>query len=203
MQSSILVKPELSLESWNELLDRIYGMARDVPWLREECGLVLVEAIRTLESKPEYEPGAKELARRLTSFNLVNSPEGVAIWLAMRTKFEAVLPANTWHQNDPLSKKERTRLAKILKENFHASPVQGEPDPVKSAAANPNPSFAWDVILSKLLYSDSGAKEDRKEVSKSEFSQFWADTVDGKCLVTQMRSPANYSSIPLWVILFP
>jgi DNA polymerase phi len=180
IQSAILIEPELFLEGWNELLDRIYGMAHDVPWLREECGLILVQTIESLGSKANLEPCAQGLVQRLVTSNLVNTPEGVAIWLALRaSNYEGVLPTNIWIDNDPLSKKERTRLAKVLRENYQGGSVNGKSEDVKSAAAHANPSFAWDVLLSKVLEMDENKKNDRTDSDKSEFARFWLDTVDG------------------------
>ncbi|KAF2688077.1 hypothetical protein K458DRAFT_440797 [Lentithecium fluviatile CBS 122367] len=176
MQSGILLDPEF-LDGWNELLDRIYGMARDVPWLREECGLVLVEAVSSLGAESQLGPFAQALVQRLVSTNLANTPEGVAIWLALRANHDSALPAKVWHGNDPLAKRERARLAKILKEDFRTSSKDGKNDDIKSAAASHNPSFAWDLLISKVLEMDK-AKGDRTDAEKSEFAQFWLDTVD-------------------------
>jgi DNA polymerase phi len=177
MQSGILLGPEF-LDSWNGLLDRIYGMARDVPWLREECGLILVEAVATLGTEAQLEPYAQGLVQRLVSTNLANTPEGVAVWLVLRTNHETILPSKIWHNNDPLAKKERARLAKILKEDFSTLRKDSKNEDIKSAAASHNPSFAWEILISKVLEKD-GAKGDRIDVDKSEFAQFWLDTVDG------------------------
>jgi DNA polymerase phi len=178
MQSSILTEPELDLERWNKVLDQIYGMARDVPWLREECGLVLVETIKSSESKPEFQKCAQELIQRLVANQLVNTPEGVAIWLTVQPKYASILPEDVWHKKDPLAKKERTRLAKIMKEDFRTVADNGKEDNIKSAAANPNPIFAWSVVLSEMLQRDERLKDEGKDSVKAEFPQFWIDTVD-------------------------
>ena len=60
MQSSIVIEPELSMECWNKLLDKIYEMARDIPWLREECGMILVEAVKSLKAQSQFEQCAEE-----------------------------------------------------------------------------------------------------------------------------------------------
>ncbi|KAF2711450.1 hypothetical protein K504DRAFT_465207 [Pleomassaria siparia CBS 279.74] len=176
MQSSILTEPELAMECWNRALDQIYGMARDVPWLREECGLVLVETLKSSDSKPEFQKCAQEVIERLVANSLVNTPEGVAIWLTVQTHYESVLPEGVWHKKDPLAKKERTRLAKILKEDFRVAPDNAKEENIKSSAVNPNPIFAWNVVLSEILQRDE--KNDGKESAKSEFPQFWMDVVD-------------------------
>ncbi|KAF1942493.1 hypothetical protein EJ02DRAFT_433922 [Clathrospora elynae] len=176
MQSSIVIEPELSLECWNKLLDQVCGMARDVPWLREECGMVLVEAVKSLKGQTQYQQCAVELIERLSTFKLVSTPEGVAVWLTVQESFEMALPEGVWHDKDPLAKKERSRLAKILKENFQGETENGTDEATKGAAANPNPSFAWNLVFSEMLRKDELSKSDAKD--KFEFPQFWTDTVD-------------------------
>lgn len=176
MQSSIILQPELSLECWNKLLDHIFGMARDVPWLREECGMVLVEAIKSLKAKEKYQNCAEEVIARLNSFKLVSTPEGVAVWLTVRTSFELALPEGIWHGKDPLSKKERARLAKVLRENFKDESENGSTEATKTAAASPNPSFAWNLVLTEILRRDTEDKS--PQTDKLEFPQFWVDIVD-------------------------
>jgi DNA polymerase phi len=166
------------MECWNKLLDHIYGLARDIPWLREECGMVLVEAAKSLQGRKEYQECAKEMIGRLSAFKLNATPEGVAIWLTVQASYEQVLPEGVWHHNDPLSKKERARLAKILKENYQGGQEDGTADALKTAAASPNPTFAWHLVLSEILRRDEESKSD-----KEQFPQFWIDTVDSRYIL--------------------
>ena len=181
MQSAIVIEPTLSLECWNELLDRISGMARDIPWLREECGMVLVEAVRSLKAREEYQKCAEELIGRLSAFKLISTPEGVAVWLTVQASYEHALPEGIWHGKNPLSKKERSRLAKILKENFQSESENGTDGATKTAAASPNPPFTWDLVLSEILRRD---EQRRSHAETTEFPQFWIDTVDSKLAIT-------------------
>ena len=179
MQSSILIEPTLYLECWDELLDHIYGMARDVPWLREECGLILVEAVKSLKSRTELEECVQGLIQRLDFFKLTNTPEGVAIWMTAKAHYGHLLPKNVWHSNDPLSKKERSRLAKILKEDFRNVSQDGKDEGVKNAGANDNPIFTWDLVHSTILLRDD-VHGGKLESAQPEFPQFWIDVVDGE-----------------------
>lgn len=178
MQSSILIEPQISLESWNKLLDQVYKMARDIPWLREECGMVLVEAVRSLKGQSQYQKCVEELLERLNSFQLILTPEGVAVWLTVKESYPEALSEGVWHTKDPLSKKERSRLAKILKEDFNKTESEaGKKETTKTGTTNPNPSFTWDLAFAEMLRRDEAAKEDAQ--NKPEFPQFWIDTVDG------------------------
>lgn len=178
LQSSIAIVPELSMECWTKLLDNIYGMARDIPWLREECGMVLVEAVKSLQGQSLYQDCAKATIDRLSTFKLTHTSEGVAIWLTVQADYEAVLPDNVWHGKDPLSRKERSRLAKALRENYHEGTENSNDGAIKSAAASPNPSFAWNLVLSESLRRDTRSKPSKDDTSKGEFAQFWIDIVD-------------------------
>lgn len=188
MQSTIVIEPELSMECWNQLLDHIYGMARDIPWLREECGLVLVEAVKSLKAQPQFEQCAEEAIKRLTPFKLVSTPQGVAVWLTVRTSFEKVLPDGVWHQKDPLSRKERSRLAKLMKEDFHVNSENAKDETIKSAAANPNPTFAWNLVFGEILRRDEESKGSAKEPAKPEFTQLWIDLVDSEFVECSLRN---------------
>jgi DNA polymerase phi len=201
MQSRVFLDDQ-SLDGWNELLDRIYGMARDVPWLREECGLILVEAVSNLCDQQRFETHAQALIDRLVSTKLVNTPEGVAIWLALRGSHENILPAKVWHHKDPLAKGDRTRLAKILKEDFRTSAEDEQHEDIKSAAASHNPSFAWDLLIAKVLDVDM-AKGDRTDADKSEFAQFWLDTVDGMFARSAIRLLLILPSTSFRDVFFP
>jgi DNA polymerase phi len=187
LQSSIVIEPEVSMECWTTLLDHIYGMARDIPWLREECGMILIEAVKSLQGQAQYEECAKEMIARLSTHKLVSTPEGVAIWLTVQVNYDNVLTEGIWHKKDPLSKRERSRLAKILKENYQGASEKGNNEAIKTAAANPNPTFAWDLILSEVLSRDDLKRRDSGNSSKPEFPQFWLDTVDSKlsCNITK------------------
>ncbi|KAF1979838.1 hypothetical protein BU23DRAFT_523395 [Bimuria novae-zelandiae CBS 107.79] len=178
MQSSVLVEPEVALDSWNKLLDLIYSMARDTSWLREECALVLVQTVETLPSEAKLEPCLRALGTRLVTFNLADTPEGIVIWLALQARHDFALPDNVWHDKDPLSKKNRPKLVKVLKGDVQNSFKSAESDATKSAATNANSQFAWNAVLSKVLQMDSESKTTPTDASKSQFGQLWLGIVD-------------------------
>lgn len=184
MQSSVLIEPEVALDSWTELLDLIYGTARDTPWLREECVLVLVQTIEMLPTETKVEPCVQAMSERLVSYKLADTPEGVAVWLALQERHDSALPDNVWHDKDPLSLKNRPKLIKVLKGDVQNSANEEGSDATKAAAASQNPQFAWSVILSKVLRVDTDSKTARTDASKSQFGQLWLGVVDGKSMPT-------------------
>jgi DNA polymerase phi len=196
--SSILIEPKLAMDSWNGLLDLIYGMARDTPWLREECALVLVQTIETLPAGANIEPCVRALSERLVSYKIANTPEGIAIWLALQEEHASILPANVWHDNDPLSMKNRPKLAKVLKGDIQSSLGSDESEAVKSAATNANPQFAWNTLLSKVLQMDSESEASRTDASKSQFGQLWLNIVDGELSMNYLTITTDRTSATVW-----
>jgi DNA polymerase phi len=176
IQSGIISDTEPSKECWTRVLDHVYGLARDIPWLREECGLIICEAIRA--AIPE--DWARETIQQLSSYQLANTPEGVAIWLTARQSSEDILPDNVWYKKDPLSKKERNRLARVLKEDFQSRVHSEAQEKVKSASISHSPTFAWDVVIGEVLRRDERSSKKHRDESKLDFPQFWLDTVDGE-----------------------
>ncbi|KAF2808043.1 uncharacterized protein BDZ99DRAFT_536019 [Mytilinidion resinicola] len=172
LESTILVQPSVPLECWNNLLDRIYELARDKPWLREECGSVLCGTVRNLQSIKGNTKHIEEIIGRLSTYNLAKTPEGIAIWLVTRSLFsQDVLPEDIWRKKDPLCTKERRVLANVLKENFvnvSDSKPKSDSKNVKGGSAHSRPSFAWHFVLQEMLGRES----------KSDFAKFWIDVVD-------------------------
>ena len=80
--------------------------------------MMLCDFIQNLEP---LEEGAATyvdaILEELVASGLAKTPEGVAIWLAVRSKdLKVSFPAYIWHKNDPLCRKERQALAAALKE---------------------------------------------------------------------------------------
>ncbi|KAF2115511.1 DNA polymerase phi-domain-containing protein [Lophiotrema nucula] len=212
LQSSILTEPKFVPDSWNKILDHIYELARDVPWLREECGLIICEAASGLDERPESEECAQAMIERLSTFKLTKMPEGVALWLTVKSKNSKILPEQPWHKKDPLARKHRGELARILKESFHNTPDAQDQGGVKSAAARSNPPFTWDVVLSEILARDERSRKQQDNLAKLEFPQFWVDIVDSNLFATTSSHERKgwgfklftklVTTIPTWAIPF-
>ena len=141
---------------------------------------MLVQTIEMLPAEAKVEPCVQAMSQRLVSYKLADTPEGVAVWLSLQSCHESTLPANVWHDNDPLSMKNRPKLIKVLKGDVQSSGKEEGSDATKAATASVNPQFAWSVILSKVLQVDSESKAARTDASKSQFGQLWLGVVDGK-----------------------
>ena len=171
----------ITAEAWEHVLDIIFDLAKKKPWLREECGFVLLTSIRNLRDKDvKY---TQLIIDKLHANGLSKTSEGVAIWITAESEIPSIqFPGGVWHHDDPLNRKDLSRLAKILKE----APVKeltndgAESKLVQKGAWSSNVHFAWDVILSKLLQTEpTGLKESKKSKHIS-FVEFWEQCVDGK-----------------------
>ncbi|KKY26592.1 putative dna polymerase v [Diplodia seriata] len=173
IQSSILVQPDAPKECWANVLEQLFKLAREKPWLREECGLILCEAVKAVITLEKGEHKAKQIVDGIYSEGLAKTPEGVAVWLTAQSAFpDMEFPQGVWHKEDPLSTKDRQSLANVMKENF-AKAADGATEngkKVKSGSSQTTLNFAWDVVISFFL---------QKYVeSRPKFANFWIDIVD-------------------------
>ena len=121
------------------------------------------------------------LASKLHSHGLSKTPEGVAIWLALQSTHPSVtMPEGVWHHADPLNRKERFQLAKVLSEATSGSSLQSEQQAVSSTGHwSPKIHFAWQVVISHITTSSSAAAVKSKSPKSLSFEQFWPSCVDG------------------------
>lgn len=167
----------------SSVFDALAELAPQKEWLRNECGLILMEFLKTPANVDLVLP----LIASLDSRGLLKSPEGVALWLTAKDSFQNVkLPKKVWHHRNPLSSQDRGELTRILLKNAVESkeveqPQQngeGKKKMKGSGARQSMPSFAWSVILQHLYKTDDG----------KDLSSFWED-----CLAKPMFS-ANSSA---------
>ncbi|KAF1808998.1 hypothetical protein P152DRAFT_442532 [Eremomyces bilateralis CBS 781.70] len=180
INSSVLLEGDLSSSLWDDLLNVVGGLAKEHPWVREECGSMLCKALRLLSKQeaPQASRHARAIVDALSKFKLQRTPEGVAIWLTFTSQFPDLdLPAKVWHKDDPLSKKERKELAAIMREDFSkASGPEASDGTNKSGSWKSQSNFAWSV----LIHHQISRLENKTEAAAllEEFSRFWIDVVD-------------------------
>lgn len=176
-QSAILHRPGDRLGLFKQFLGKVFPIARDVPWLRQECGMMLCDAVNDLDS-PDY---ATALLCKLVEHGLAKTPEGIVIWLAVRSKdFGVTFPTKIWHKNDPLNHKERAHLARVLKESGQELTSQDE-DPqrlLKSGAWHAHPNFAWLRVLNAVLARCDDPSDASSSPDYEQFERFWTQFVD-------------------------
>ena len=183
IKSGILFDSSLPTEAWSQILDLVFELALKKAWLREECGWVIYKSIQNLKAYSNGIIYAQILVDKMTAYGLAKSPEGLAIWLGTLTMFPNVaLPPSVWQHENPLHRKEKTALAKVLKEASTAEPVQAEANTklAPKTTWSSNLHFAWDIVLASLLQKNGASPENPAD--SITFVDFWIEVVDSESL---------------------
>ncbi|KAI1933839.1 DNA-directed DNA polymerase [Ophidiomyces ophidiicola] len=180
LKSLVLLQPDVSFHLWTKLLNLVFDLFKKKPWLKEECGYIIYQAIISIANEKGDVRYISEIIKGLSDNGLAKTSEGVAIWLAaMDFPLPVTFTSNIWHNNNPLHSKERATIARILKES---SAPQSEQDYENDAANgsgvwNPKLHFVWDPILLKLYAAFDAEKNDHLP-KQLLFSEFWTEVVD-------------------------
>ena len=197
IQSGILFQTSIGLEPWSNILDILCDLAKKKAWLREESGFVLFNSIQVLKDKDlKY---AQLMVDKLFAKGVSMTSQGAAIWIGVQTAFPSIdLPHGVWHHEDPLSRKEKSRLAKILVETPGATSPQDslEPEAAARGTWTTKLPFAWDVVLAELL--DVQPKRQQKSAKlfkRTKFADFWKECTDSKlpplpvnCMLSRLKA---------------
>ena len=175
------------MEAWSTILNIVYDLAKKKPWLRDECGFILFKSIRTMKGKDaKY---ARLLIDKLLANGLSKTTQGVAIWIGVQAEFPSIdLPHGVWRHEDPLNRKETSRLAKILVEASTATSPESslEVETTAKGARATKLQFAWDVILAELLGDQpQGLQKNTRLVKRVKFGDFWKQCIDSKLFQIQ------------------
>ena len=171
IKSGVLFSSRSPDDHWDQLLDLIFDLAKKKSWLREECGWVLFAAFKGQSTMTaEY---AQVLTGKLHSSGLAKTPEGVALWVLIQSAYPDIeLPKHVWHHGNPLHRKERVPLARILRET---SSKDDSNDPKEKDAERSTwfhkLHFAWAVVFEALITNQP------KQLT---FAELWIEAVDSK-----------------------
>lgn len=186
LKSSVLFKTPHP-DQWKRVLGLIAGVALKKPWLRQECGWILLTRIASPDGTvPEL--FAIDTIEQLAAHKLIRTPEGVAIWLTTARLFpHAQLPKSVWPHGDPLARKDVNVLANLLKDaRAQSEQTDGELELEGSARWSANLHFAWDVVLSELFGETANQETAQKgghtnpKDKRVPFELFWKTVVDGE-----------------------
>lgn len=186
IKSGILLDTRVIGSAWSQILDLILGLAKLRTWLREECGWVLYQAVQGCQTGTFSTEHVQILIDKVNENRLVDTPEGVAIWVAALEKYPAVrFPKKLWRHENPLHRKEKAKLAKILREapsHNDNDEDRGESKTSQKGTWSPKLHFAWEVILDRLLKDPSTTSMPSTNLKDIlGFSDFWEECVDSKC----------------------
>jgi DNA polymerase phi len=161
-------------ERWAKPLEMLLQLAVKKPWMREECGWIIVEALQQME-----QTHAEDTVRKLYDVGLALTPEGVGVWLAARKQFPGMkFPDKPWGENGNPLEHIKT-LSKALKESRSAEDDAGIPRAKQAGHWNPKLHFVWHMVTD--LFIDGTSKGDVKLYAQ--FESFWKVAVDGKILM--------------------
>ncbi|KAL8699441.1 MAG: hypothetical protein Q9201_006006 [Fulgogasparrea decipioides] len=200
IKSGILFQPSASEDAWPRILDIVYETARKKPWLREECGWILYGAVQTFKQENHELRFVQALVDKLCQYGLAKTPEGVAIWLKVHQEFpKGNLPDGVWRDCNPLHRKEKSELAKILKEASDGSSAGGPDNQVSQKSSwTSKLHFVWSVILPGLTREQS-----KKETSKIVgFAEFWQEAVDENLFALSSSEERKFWGFLLFQQLF-
>ncbi|KAL8818542.1 MAG: hypothetical protein Q9223_002845 [Gallowayella weberi] len=203
IKSSVLFQANAPADAWDRVLDIIYETAKRKSWLREECSWILYGAAQIL-AEQDYDPKfIKALIERLCKNGLSKTPEGIAIWLKVRATFPKLeLPAGIWQDGNPLHQKEKSKLAKILKETSIADcRDKNEEEAARKGNWSSKIHFSWDVIFSELITEGPTHGTAPKSTNVS-FNDFWQEAVDEHLFASTSSDERKYWGFLLFQRVF-
>ena len=158
-------------QKWGSILTKLLELAKKKPWIREECGWVIVEALAQMDKKQ-----AEYTVYTLQEDGLALSPEGVGIWLTARKSFPDMrFPNKPWGQSgNPLEHLQP--LAKALKES--SSNDSSSKQVKQTGNWNAQLHFVWNIVLAEYAHTLESMTLD----STKNFEHFWKVTIDGRVL---------------------
>lgn len=178
IKSAILFHDNNGFQSWSQVLELIVELAKKKPWLREECGWILYGAIQNLGKGGHDSKYVQQIIGKVQDGGLIRTPEGIALWIITSLEFPQVkLPRGIWLNENPMHRKEKTKLATILKETSNTSldPNGGDPNVFQNGVWTSRLHFAWDVVLGRVLGMQS--PESSKDL---DLISFWDECVDSR-----------------------
>ncbi|KAI9766380.1 MAG: DNA-directed DNA polymerase [Candelina submexicana] len=181
IKSDILFAPTRSFTLWDQVLDLIFELAKKKPWICEECGWILYEAIPRLSTNPITQYYTQAVVDKLHAHGLTKTPEGVAIWLSVRSLAPAVsLPKDVWHLDDPMDSKEKKTLAKVL---IGHGNLKGQDDEnfTQKGIWNSRLHFIWGVLRAAFAEVEDPYKKllaKSKRMTQTTWARFWTEAVD-------------------------
>lgn len=154
---------------WNAILEKLMELAKKKPWIREECGWVIMEALAQINQSQ-----AEHTLQVLYDFGLANTPEGVGIFMTARDRFPKLkVPSKPWGPTgNPLDRLQS--LAKALKESSHDDGAKTQ-EAKLTGNWNPKLHFVWDIVLVQF----ANAQKAKAGGVLPDFENFWKVAVDG------------------------
>lgn len=171
LQSDVCLQKEGDLEAWSDNIELVAILAKSTPWIREETGIVFCDAIKKLPQVSFAPSYVKSCFNILQQYQLIDSPEGVAIWLTVQLQIPSFkdYPKGIWAHHDPLHKENMSKLNQTMREQYREQDI-AKADSLKAGFWQQSVSFSWSVVLEAAIAADAGLKT---------FDLTWRNIVDG------------------------
>ncbi|KAL9045879.1 MAG: hypothetical protein Q9214_001156 [Letrouitia sp. 1 TL-2023] len=188
IKSGVLFDKENSSEISSRIFNLIFELAKKKPWLREECGWIVVSALQALTQNQKHTIIVQMIIDRFCEHGLGKTPEGLAAWILVRSATsDVVFPPGVWHCDNPLHTNERENVSKILREaSAGIDQAMEHPAVTKKSNWSPKLHFAWSIVLAQLL---TDAHEEDSELIT--FEDFWMDVIEHKEISSRSLHPVN------------
>jgi DNA polymerase phi len=170
-QSDICVQNEDDLTTWSEIVELVVLLSKSIPWIREEAGVVLCDAIKRL-SQSSFAPSFVSTCFQIVQKSqLIDSPEGVAIWLTVQSQVPTFkdYPKEIWAHHNPLHRDNASKLNRIMREQYREQDAP-KGDTPKTGFWQQSVSFTWSVVIEAAIEAD-------KTLETFEFT--WKNIIDG------------------------
>ncbi|KAH8705519.1 putative DNA polymerase V [Talaromyces proteolyticus] len=194
---SYILFHDSAFEHWLKFLTLVFELCKKKPWLREECGWVFYRAIYELASQKIDAQYAEKIIEGISTSDLAKTPEGVAIWLAVRDLFpNATLPPNVWKHDDPLDSHDKRTLSKVMRESSATEETAKKEGLAQQSSGvwSSKLHFAWDAVLTRI-YDVEPAEEDKSKKSKGSrisFKDFWVEVIDNGLFASSSSEERKY-----------
>ena len=166
IKSQILFTPSASGDNWDSAIDLIFELAKKKAWLREECGWVLFNSLQLLKTVLNGQIFTQIVLKKAHTNDLFRTSEGLSLWIAGQQNFpELALPKHVFHRKDPLHRREKSNLCRIL----HGTSDGESTASLQKGFWSSRLHFAWGVVFSSVL------EDQPKRVS---FADLWKEAVD-------------------------
>ena len=168
----------------------ILQLAKKKLWLREECGWILYCAIQGVGRGGYDSKLVQQIIDKTRDNGIIKTPEGIALWIVTSSEFPQVeLPPGIWLNENPMHRKEKAKLAAILKDTSSTSLNHNGSDSnlFQNGVWTPKLHFAWDVVIGHLFGMQSlESSEDLDLLS------FWDECVDSRYKVGLLMVPRSF-----------
>ncbi|KAL4922839.1 DNA polymerase phi-domain-containing protein [Aspergillus aurantiobrunneus] len=191
IKSTVLFTPRALLPEWTKILELVFELAKKKPWIREECGWIVYRCVHDISTQKADAKLVEIALETLCSKDLARTPEGVAIWLAAKDQFPGIsFPSKVWKHDDPLDSKERSQLAKAMKESSNS---ESEAEGAKASGVwNSKLHFAWDAALASLNGLPKEYSKSKSSATRLSFVDFWTEVVDNGLFASASSEERKY-----------